>query len=132
MTHILLDIKYNILEDLLIDIEVGSNLIYKWCNYNSHNLVCKPLMYEFPIVLKNKVLIGNKDKSMKSGYTGIGILSESHISIHTYPENNMISIDFYSCKDLDYNKNIYFIKENLLLNVVDYKLNFIKREQYKN
>lgn len=119
MTHILLDIKYKQLENILIDIELGSHLIYKWCNYNLHHLVCKPLMYEFPKL------------SNVSGYTGIGILSESHISIHTYPENNMISIDFYSCKDLDYKQNVEFIQQNLLINSIDHTFKYIKREQYK-
>lgn len=31
------------------------------------------------------------------GVTGFFILSESHLSFHTYPENNYISIDIYTC-----------------------------------
>lgn len=32
------------------------------------------------------------------GFTAIYLLSESHISIHTYPENNYAAIDIYTCR----------------------------------
>lgn len=31
------------------------------------------------------------------GVTGLFLLSESHLSYHTYPESNYISIDLYTC-----------------------------------
>lgn len=31
------------------------------------------------------------------GVTGLYLLSESHLSYHTYPENEYISIDIYTC-----------------------------------
>lgn len=31
------------------------------------------------------------------GYSGVVVLEESHISIHTWPEDNYISIDIYMC-----------------------------------
>ncbi|MCA6222261.1 adenosylmethionine decarboxylase [Photorhabdus sp. UCH-936] len=31
------------------------------------------------------------------GVTGLFLLSESHLSFHTYPETNYISIDVYTC-----------------------------------
>lgn len=38
------------------------------------------------------------------GYTAMVLLSESHISIHTWPERNTACIDIFSCgKDLNVN-----------------------------
>ncbi len=31
------------------------------------------------------------------GYTAVLVLEESHLSIHTWPEHNYVSIDLYSC-----------------------------------
>ncbi|EGK4775186.1 adenosylmethionine decarboxylase [Salmonella enterica] len=45
-------------------------------------------------------IIGNlvhKFTSEGEGVTGIYLLSESHLSFHTYPESNYISIDVYTC-----------------------------------
>ena len=35
------------------------------------------------------------------GLTGIYLLAESHLSFHTWPEKNFISIDLYTCGDVD-------------------------------
>ncbi|NDK98317.1 hypothetical protein GPY23_04595 [Photorhabdus bodei] len=35
------------------------------------------------------------------GVTGLFLLSESHLSFHTYPETNYISIDVYTCGKQD-------------------------------
>ena len=43
----------------------------------------------------------NKTESNNSGYSLVGIISESHISIHTFPEDNYFSFDLYSCKNFD-------------------------------
>ncbi|WP_459205893.1 adenosylmethionine decarboxylase [Pseudomonas sp. MLB6B] len=39
----------------------------------------------------------HKFHSGGSGVTGLFLLSESHLSYHTYPENRYISIDVYTC-----------------------------------
>ncbi len=40
----------------------------------------------------------------QGGLTGFVILVESHISIHTFPEDNFASIDIFSCKSFDSKK----------------------------
>lgn len=46
-----------------------------------------------------------------AGITAIRVLSTSHISCHTWPEHNYISIDLFSCKYFDIDKIIDFTKE---------------------
>ena len=95
MTHILLDIKYKEKEPVLYDKNRGESIINNWCEYNNHLLVMPPVSHVFPCYEQNDY----------NGYTSIGLLKESHISIHTYPEHNSIQIDFFSCKNLDKRQN---------------------------
>ncbi len=40
------------------------------------------------------------------GLTGVVIIAESHIAIHTFPERRFISVDIFSCKDFDIKKAV--------------------------
>lgn len=45
------------------------------------------------------------------GITGVVIIAESHISIHTFPEKNYAFVDIFSCKPFDIEPaKQYFIK----------------------
>lgn len=45
------------------------------------------------------------------GITGVVIIAESHISIHTFPEKRYVFIDMFSCKNFDVEKaKKYLIK----------------------
>lgn len=37
----------------------------------------------------------------ESGITGVTIIAESHISLHTYPVKNFAFVDLFSCKPFD-------------------------------
>lgn len=44
------------------------------------------------------------------GYTGVVMLAESHISIHTWPEKNYAAIDIFMCGDCDTEKALNYLK----------------------
>lgn len=56
------------------------------------------------------------------GLTAFQVLSESHISVHTYPEKQSYYFDVYSCKEFDYNGIIEILKEELGEHEVDFHL----------
>lgn len=65
------------------------------------------LLEDLPTQLKMRILkkpvIG---KIASEGYpdwglSGFVILYESHISFHTWPEENYVAMDIYSCKEID-------------------------------
>ena len=58
-----------------------------------------------------KVLRYDAPKVEDSGITGFVIIAESHISAHTFPNRNFISIDVYSCKSFDKDRALRDIKE---------------------
>lgn len=47
------------------------------------------------------------------GYTGIEVIDKSHIAIHTFSENNTISIDVYSCKAFNAKKVVEYFKQHI-------------------
>ncbi|WP_100331813.1 adenosylmethionine decarboxylase [Bacillus xiapuensis] len=47
------------------------------------------------------------------GVSGVVIISESHLTIHSFPEHGYASIDVYTCGDLDPNIAANYIAEAL-------------------
>lgn len=63
---------------------------------NDHKLVYDILVQTAQIA--KVTVVGSLDRSFTpQGYTAILVLEESHLSIHTWPEYNHVSIDLYSC-----------------------------------
>jgi len=63
-------------------------------------------------------------KPEDSGISGFVLIAESHISIHTFPEKNYLSLDIFSCKPFDVDKAVkavakYFKIKKKELNVVN-------------
>ena len=59
----------------------------------------------------NKAAIASKATVVKSvfhqfspqGVTGVVVVAESHLAIHTWPENNYAAVDFFTCNiQMDY------------------------------
>lgn len=70
----------------------------------------------------NKIGNANFHNFPIQGLTAFQILSESHISVHTYPEKQSYYFDVYSCKGFDYNSIINILKEELGEHEVDFHL----------
>jgi S-adenosylmethionine decarboxylase len=78
--------------------------------------LCDPQIYLAP---------DNKGKD-PGGWSGFVLITESHISIHTFPSRRFISIDIYSCKtgmDIPFIGN--YFKEKFSLQEIE--TNFIRR-----
>jgi S-adenosylmethionine decarboxylase len=68
---------------------------------------------------------GNGEKD-PGGWSGFVVISESHISIHTFPARRFVSIDVYSCKNgMDGGFIESYFRETFDLNEIE--SNFILR-----
>ena len=54
----------------------------------------------------------------ESGVSGVVGLAESHISIHTFPEQSYVNIDIFSCKEFDAQQAIKDLQEQFGLDEV--------------
>jgi len=53
------------------------------------------------------------------GISGVLVLAESHISIHTWPERNYAALDLFMCGDCDPNDGIQALKEAFQPDTID-------------
>ena len=77
-----------------------------------------PSFYErlvYKIAKKAKVTVLNisKHKFEPQGFTLVALLAESHISFHTFPENGIISFDFFTCGKVSPSIAIDIIKKEI-------------------
>ncbi|WP_438318523.1 S-adenosylmethionine decarboxylase [Candidatus Caldatribacterium sp. SIUC1] len=49
--------------------------------------------------------------SEESGISGIVIIAESHISVHTFPARRYVSVDIFSCKPFDVDEAVQGLVE---------------------
>lgn len=51
------------------------------------------------------------------GVTGVVVVAESHLAIHTWPENGYAAVDFFTCNlSMDYMKTYDFLVDKLKSN----------------
>lgn len=47
-----------------------------------------------------------------SGVTGVVIVAESHIAIHTFPQRGFLSVDVFSCKEFDVQRALTYLVDS--------------------
>lgn len=123
---------------------VGKQLLVDMKGCNTEKL--KKVEYVSDILYKAAVKSGATivSKAFKQfepyGVSGVVVIEESHLTIHTWPEHGFISIDYYSCSDtVDMNIAIDFIQKELeaesfnsvLLNRGDIKIEDTNKGNFK-
>jgi len=81
----------------------GKHMICDIKNIKNHTLINDPqqltqLLDNICETYKYTILQKSQYEFEPQGFTAVYLLSESHISIHTYPENNYAAIDIYTCR----------------------------------
>ena len=77
----------------------------------------KKLLRSLPEKFRMRPLGNVAVKKVKSdnypdwGVSGFIMLYESHISLHTWPEEGYVAMDLYSCKDFDHKAIIQYVKK---------------------
>ena len=65
------------------------------------------------------------------GVSGVVVIAESHLAIHTWPEYNYAAVDFFTCnKNCNTDIAIEYLKEGFKSE--NYSVNTIKRGSLKN
>jgi S-adenosylmethionine decarboxylase len=102
--HLMLEC-YECNKERLNDESFVAEFLDELCEVIGMRKISKPNVIRFP---------GNPETFDKGGLCGVIFIAESHISIHTFPDNNgFASVDVFSCKEFDVNKAIEFIVNKL-------------------
>jgi len=80
------------------------------------------LLRELPPRIDMNILAGPivvQGVPQNPGWTGFVIIDKSHISVHTFDEGNLVSIDVFSCKHFDAEQALSYIRNRISLTKVN-------------
>ena len=86
-----------------------------------------PKLLGMRIIAKPQVCFAEPNgKKDPGGWSGIVLVAESHISVHTFPKRGFLSADVYTCKNgLDVSYVVAYFRKKFGLQDIEH--NFIKR-----
>ncbi len=110
--HLMMD-GYGCDSELLDDINYIYDFLSKYPDEMEMTKIMPPYVFRY-----------DAKKPEDSGISGFVLIAESHISIHTFPEKNYLSLDIFSCKPFDVDRAVevvtgYFRIDKKELNVVN-------------
>jgi S-adenosylmethionine decarboxylase len=105
-THIILDLK-----------EIENNDLLKF--EKDIREILDIISIEFKLNVVGKII----HQFEPFGVTGVYVLSESHLSIHTFVEEKKVAMDLYTCNDFNESlRFVDFVKKIFSNCVCDYKI----------
>ena len=87
-----------------------------------------PKVVDMHTLTNAKVIRATPKEYDTGGLTGFIVLSESNISIHTYPQEGKFYLDLFSCMEFDVDKAINYPKKKF--DMKDFKQTLLKRGDY--
>ncbi len=73
----------------------------------------------------------NADNPKDSGITGMVVIAESHISVHTFPEKGYLTLDVYSCADFKAEEVLAYLKEVFNPTEINHRLVMRGKKEYR-
>ena len=77
----------------------GKHLVCDFTNVKSFDIDFKGICHTLCKINSYTVLGEVEHKFDPEGYTFLFLLSESHLSVHTFPERKYLSFDLYTCRE---------------------------------
>ena len=69
-------------------------------------------------------IFDERSEQGQDAFTAYILLSESHCSVHTWPEHDYIGIDFFFCGEAKSEEAILYLKENIQHEIIQVKKHF--------
>lgn len=97
--HVVMDIS-GVPEHLLSDYSLIFDFLYNLPEKIGMTRITQPYVFPYSGLVPED-----------EGITGITIIAESHISLHTFSKKNYAFMDIFSCKNFDTDKVIQLVKD---------------------
>lgn len=94
------------------------------CDMNIINsvTVIKNILEEAAKIMNLSIVNTTIHEFSPIGISGVIVIKESHIAIHTWPEHKYVALDFFTCnKSFDLEEGIAWIKEQFKSNRIEKK-----------
>ncbi len=114
--HLIIE-AYGSPKELLSDLNLMSNVLENYPPKLNMTKIMPPYIFPYH---------GTVEEDW--GVSGIVLIAESHISIHTFPEKAFSTLDIFSCKEFDVNLAIDFFTNAYKPQQFDHKLIMRGRE----
>ncbi len=114
--HLIIE-AYGSPKDLLSDLTLMSNVLESYPAKLNMTKIMPPYIFPYHGTIEEDW-----------GVSGIVLIAESHISIHTFPEKGFLTLDIFSCKEFNVENAIEFFADNYKPLSYDHKLIMRGRE----
>lgn len=107
--HVLIDL-WDCDADLIADQKTIRRLLKDWVKAMGMEPLGNPVLHEL-----------NYYQTKDPGITGFQVITESHLSIHTFTATGVCWVDLFSCKDFDADALVRTVREGLGANLAEYQ-----------
>lgn len=97
---------------------LGQHLIIDYFRCGNNHVLSDPMMVED--IIKNAaakmnatIVMSNFHHFSPLGVSGVLVIAESHITIHTWPEHDYVAMDIFYCGQLDIAAGLAYLDEVL-------------------
>jgi S-adenosylmethionine decarboxylase proenzyme len=110
--------------------EVGLHILMEFSDCSTHVLddikALEVSMNEAALASKATIIKSVFHQFSPQGVTGVVVVAESHLAIHTWPEHGYAAVDFFTCNlSMDYTKTYEVLVKKLKSK--DHTHNVVKR-----
>lgn len=116
--HLTLDL-YGCPASILSDLNHISSLLDKFPDQLGMTKIMPPYVFKYEGAVKEDW-----------GITGVVLIAESHISVHSFPDSNFAVVDVFSCKDFDIQHAINTFQDAFNASYIEERLMY-RGEHYK-
>lgn len=95
----------------LVDVEIVYNALEECPNEIGMTKIMPPYVFRYKGLVPDEW-----------GVSGVVLIAESHITIHTFPDKGFVTVDIFSCKAFDVDRAMEFLRQRFLPEKIEHRV----------